>query len=129
MNNNQMRFDPMTGQPINNINTNTNMNNNSVPNQNIQNPQTYQQVNQNTIQQPTVNQQTFQNAMINEQVQMQSIPTVDQTKQEFINNTQNMNTEKKENKKEGVNYLFIIILFAIMFAAIFFLFPILLKYI
>lgn len=106
MNNSEMKFDPMTGQPLNNVQ-------NSQPEQNV--------VAQNQSQvTPTQN--------VN-QVQMQTIPTVDQTKQEFINNTQALNKEEKEEKKGGINYVFIVILFIIIFAAIFFLFPFLLKYI
>lgn len=103
MNNNQMNFDPMTGQPINqNIAT--------TPNQ-VQTTQ--------PVQQPANN--------INIQQQLQSIPTVEQTKQEFINNTQAENVVKKEEKQDGPNIVFIIILFVIIFAAIFFLFPYLMK--
>ena len=103
MNNNQMNFDPMTGQPINqNITT--------IPNQ-VQTTQ--------PVQQPANN--------INIQQQLQSIPTVEQTKQEFINNTQAENVVKKEEKQDGPNIVFIIILFVIIFAAIFFLFPYLMK--
>lgn len=108
MNNNQMNFDPMTGQPINqNITT--------IPNQvQTTNSQTTQ-----SVQQPANN--------INIQQQLQSIPTVEQTKQEFINNTQAENVVKKEEKQDGPNIVFIIILFVIIFAAIFFLFPYLMK--
>ena len=108
MNNNQMNFDPMTGQPINqNITT--------IPNQvQTTNSQTTQ-----SVQQPANN--------INIQQQLQSIPTVEQTKQEFINNTQAENVVKKEEKEDGPNIVFIIILFVIIFAAIFFLFPYLMK--
>ena len=108
MNNNQMNFDPMTGQPINqNITT--------IPNQvQTTNSQTTQ-----SVQQPANN--------INIQQQLQSIPTVEQTKQEFINNTQAENVVKKEEKQDGPNIVFIIILFEIIFAAIFFLFPYLMK--
>lgn len=108
MNNNQMNFDPMTGQPINqNITT--------IPNQvQTTNSQTTQ-----SVQQPANN--------INIQQQLQSIPTVEQTKQEFINNTQAENVVKKEEKQDGPNIVFIIILFIIIFAAIFFLFPYLMK--
>ncbi len=127
-----MRFDPMTGQPINNTNTTVvpNMpNNTTVQNQNFQINQDTQTIQNQPIQQQPINQQSFESTMINQINQMQSIPTVDQSKQDFINNTQNINAEKKEEKKQGINYVFIIILFIIIFAAIFFLFPILLKYI
>ena len=61
--------------------------------------------------------------------QLQNIPTVEQNKQDFINNVQNMNQETNVQKKESINFIFIIILFVIILAAIYFLFPILLKYI
>ena len=63
------------------------------------------------------------------QHELQSVPTVEQGKEAFINNVQSMQQEKKEEKKEGVNFVFIIILFIVLLAAIFFLFPILLDYI
>ena len=56
-------------------------------------------------------------------------PTVEQSAQEFINTIQNTGTVKKETKKDGVNYVFIIILFLIVIASIYFLFPLLLNYI
>lgn len=61
------------------------------------------------------------------QQQMQAIPTVDQSKEAFIDNTQANSTAKKQEKKDGPNWAFIIILFVIIFASIFFLFPYLLK--
>ena len=61
------------------------------------------------------------------QQQMQNIPTVEQSKQDFISNTQAISEEKKEEKKDEPNIAFIIILFVIIFASIFFLFPFLLK--
>ena len=63
------------------------------------------------------------------QSELKNIPNVDQDKQSFINNVESMNNEKKEEKKEGINFAFIIILFAIILAAILFLFPFLLNYI
>lgn len=123
MNNNQINFDPITGQPIN-----QNVNNTVVPQPEIIQPvPTVEQV-------PTVEPvQTIQpqvpiiDSNIYNQQQMQSIPTVEQTKQDFINNTQANSVVEKEEKKEGPNITFIIILFVIIFAAIFFLFPYLLK--
>ena len=94
--NNNIKYDPMTGEPIQQ----------SV---NIQQPETQEQ---------TLVQNEFQN-----------IPRVEQSQEEFINNVQSVNTEKKEEKKDKINYTFIIILFIIIFASIFFLFPILDKYI
>ena len=61
------------------------------------------------------------------QQQMQSIPTVGQNMQDFISNTQEASTAKKTEKKNGPNILFIVILFVVIFAAIFFLFPYLLE--
>lgn len=63
------------------------------------------------------------------QTELQNIPTVDQNKQQFMNNIQSINQEKNEEKKEGINFVFIIILFVVILAAIYFLFPILLNYI
>lgn len=136
MNNNGMRFDPNTGQPLQ-----------QMPNQNIQaqpiqqNPnmnsvpvQTEQQIantaipNQNVQVQPV--QQTIQpNQVPQQNIQMQGIPTVEQSRQEFVSNTQANTTEKKEAKKSGINYALVIILFVVILAAIYFLFPILMKYI
>ena len=122
MNNNQMNFDPMTGQPINqNIN---NMNNVAVPNQ-VQ--QVYTQPIPPVQPVPTVEPVPTVDNIVNTQQQMQNIPTVEQSKQEFINNTQANNTVKKEEKKDGPNIAFIVILFVIIFAAILFLFPYLLD--
>ena len=59
---------------------------------------------------------------------MKAIPTAGQSTQEFINNTQSMTSEKKEENKGKVNYAFVIILFIIILASIFFLFPYLLKH-
>lgn len=118
MNNNQMNFDPMTGQPINQNNTNfaTGIPTNTIKQNSIQT----QTSNVNVVQQPQIT--TF-----NSQQMIQNIPTVEQTKQEFINNIQENNVIKKEEKKDGPNIVFILILFIIIFAAIFFLFPYLQK--
>lgn len=125
MNNNEMKFDPITGQPLNN---NLDLNNN-ISTQDISTNQNVVQTNQQVIHNAQIQQSNMVNQDLNNQIQMQSIPTVDQSRQEFINNTQALNAEKKEEKKSGINYAFIIILFAIIFAAIFFLFPYLLKHI
>lgn len=117
--NNQMNFDPITGQPINQNN------NNIVPNNG-----TINTVEQNNIPvQPenTLNQQSLETTVINPQQIIQNIPTVEQSKQEFINNTQANSSTKQEDKKDGPNIAFIIILFIIIFASIFFLFPYLQK--
>lgn len=116
MDNNQINFDPMTGQPIN---QNLNNNNTVVPNQaqpvNVQPVAPVQPVPAVEPVQPI--------PVVDEQQQIQNIPTVEQSKQEFIDNTQANNTAKKEEKKDGPNIAFIVILFVIIFAAIFFLFP------
>lgn len=125
MNNNETKFDPITGQPLNN---NLDLNNN-ISTQDISTNQNVVQTNQQVIHNAQIQQSNMVNQDLNNQIQMQSIPTVDQSRQEFINNTQALNAEKKEEKKSGINYVFIIILFAIIFAAIFFLFPYLLKHI
>ena len=108
MNNNQMNFDPITGQPIN---QNLDNNNTVLPKQ----------------EQPVAPVQPVQPVqpipVVDEQQQIQNIPTVEQSKQEFIDNTQANSTVKKEEKKDGPNIAFIVILFVIIFAAIFFLFP------
>ena len=103
--NNNMNFDPITGQPLN---TNNNIESNNL--QRISNTQELNHAPQINIQQ-----------------QFQSIPTVEQSKQEFINMTQTNISEKKEEKKDSPNIIFIIILFLIILAAILFVFPYLLK--
>ena len=119
--NNNMNFDPITGQPIQN---------------NIQQPVVQPEaiVDQQSIaqteaaMQPQANPVQQQNN-INNQMQFQNIPTIEQSKQEFINNIQEIHTEKKEEKKEKINFGFIIILFIVLLVAIYFLFPLLLDYI
>ena len=58
---------------------------------------------------------------------MQAVPTVEQSKQDFINNTQSVTSEPKKEKKDGINWTFIIIMFVIILGAIIFVFPYLLK--
>lgn len=142
MNNNGMNFDPNTGKPITQVPSNNEGNNAAATNNNIgsngnvnvsPNIQPTSNINQplnsvNNIQQQNLNQiQNTQNTIANQVNQMQSIPTVDQDKQSFINNTQSISLEKKEEKKSGINYTFIVILFILIFVAIFFLFPFLQK--
>ena len=103
--NNNMNFDPMTGLPTNNQ---------VKPVEPI-------------TSEGNVGQTVNSEAAI--QSQLQSIPTVEQDKQAFIENVQSMNQEKKEEKKEGVNFIFIIILCIIILASIYFLFPLLAKYV
>jgi len=142
--NNYPKFDPMTGQPIqpNNVQPSVQP---VVPNMvqpEVQNIPTnvmepvqpviepkIEQV--NVVEEPKVieNSSTTPEVQTNTQAQLENIPTVEQGKQEFINNAQAMNTEKKEEKKEGVNFWFVLIMFGVILAAIFFLFPFLLKYV
>lgn len=102
MNNETPKFDPITGQPINNTS------NQEDANLNTQNNETKNEAN-------------------NEPVNMQSIATVDQSNEQFINNVQSDAENKPTQKQEKTSYLFLIILFLIIFAAIFFLFPMLNK--
>ena len=113
--NNNMNFDPMTGKPIqNNEQTITPANN--EPTVSVE-PQI----------EPQINNQTVINNGAQIQNELQSIPTVEQDKEAFINNVQTINQEKIEEKKDGVNFTFIIILFIIILGTIYFLFPILFK--
>lgn len=136
MNNTEFNFDPITGQPLSNTNiTNTQtLNTINQPSNNLEQAThqvpPVQPINQPILQpQPITQDINTLNDISTQQIQMQSIPTVEQSTSDFINNTQAQNVEKKDEKKNGINYAFIIILFAIIFAAIFFLFPLLLKYI
>ena len=118
--NNEIKFDPMTGQPINN--TVEPIQPKDIAKQEVE-PNSIIEP-QNTIEQQPINMQT------QIQTELQNIPTVDQNEQQFINNIQSINNkEKKEEKKEGINFTFIIIMFIIILLAIIFLFPILLDYI
>lgn len=154
MNNTQPTFDPMTGQPLNsNINTqptfdpmtgqplNSNINNQAILSSTENNQISPAEItitqnqslptseaNTNLQTEMITAQLPQENNVLSTQQQMQSIPTVEQSTQDFISNTQAINEEKKEEKKEGPNIVFIVILFAIIFAAIFFLFPYLLKF-
>ena len=83
MNNNQMNFDPMTGQPLNN--------NIVQPNNTPVAPAPVEQI--------PVAQQSENNSQILNQQQMQNIPTVEQSKQQFIDNTQANFAGKVEEKK------------------------------
>jgi UDP-3-O-acyl-N-acetylglucosamine deacetylase len=142
--NNQMNFDPITGQPINNQNNTIPMGMEqqqsqvTVPVQPL--PSSSQDLSTQLVQTSNENVTPFDNLnseinqtittvdnSIDTQQQLQSIPTVEQSTQNFINNVQSTNTEKQDEKKDRPNITFIIILFAIIFAAILFLFPFLLK--
>lgn len=131
MDNNKMNFDPMTGLPINQPNNINEL----QPNIPIQNNIDTSNLQYSNIE---VSTQALQNSLLdteivnkqnnNVQQQMQNIPTVEQSKNEFINNVNvAVNETKKEEKKDGPNITFIIILFAIIFASVFFLFPYLLE--
>lgn len=136
MDNNKMNFDPMTGLPISqtnnmnelqpNIPVQNNIDNSNLQYQNI--PLPTQEVNTQTYQNTLIDTETVNNPNDNIQQQIQNIPTVEQSKTEFINNVNvSVNETKKEDKKDGPNITFIIILFAIIFASVFFLFPYLLE--
>ena len=101
----KMRFDPNTGKPINDINKNT------VVQANTNNAET------------SINDSLSQSNVTN----INNIPTVDQSANEFINNTQTISSERIEKKKGGLNYTFIIILFIVILISIIFLFPYLAK--
>lgn len=123
--NSNMNFDPMTGEPIQNIQPATPVDNQPVPSQ-----ENAQVVSESPAVEPNgqaLNATAKEVAQI--QNELQNIPTVEQDKEAFINNVQTIHQEKQEEKKEGVNFAFIIILFIIILVAIYFLFPILLKYI
>ena len=113
--NNNMNFDPMTGLPLNK---------NSIDDE--QQLQKEQQIIHEDINYIPANDSNHEEEIKN---QLQNIPTVEQKKEDFINNTQTINQEKKDEKKKGINFAFIIILFLIILATIYFLFPLLLKYI
>ena len=138
MDNNKMNFDPITGQPINqNINnlSNTNVTVTQEAQPTVQSAPVINSTQENSeqISNSNINQTVapseiqMQNTVVNMQKQMQNIPTVEQSKQEFIDNTQINNTTKNEEKNSNVNITFIVILFIIIFASIFFLFPYLNK--
>ena len=60
---------------------------------------------------------------------LQSIATVEQSNENFINNSQSESSEKVESSEGKMNYAFIIILFIVIFAVVYFLFPLISKYI
>lgn len=76
---------------------------------------------------PTPHQTTEVNPI--NSIGIDSIPTIEQSNQNFVANTQAMSTEKKDQGSKKVNYLLIIILLVAMFVAVFFVFPILKNYI
>lgn len=116
--NNNINFDPMTGKPLqNNTHSNTTI-------QQVNGEQISPQPNNINVQQIYPHQEIQTNV---QQVNLQNVPTVEQNKQDFINNVQLMNQEKKEEKKEGINFVFIIVLFVVILISIYFLFPLLLD--
>ena len=124
MNSEKTSFDPMTGQPINNVN-NQDQDSNIV--------QTNVEENTTTDQDSNNNDDTKDNKSVSEKEvvnpNVQSIATVDQPSEQFINNVQTDVEKQNTEKKEKANYFFIVILFIVIFAAIFFLFPLLSKFI
>ena len=102
--NSNVNFDPMTGQPIQNNNTELPTMPKIQPLLDQAQIQNEQQLNSSENSVSNLNNQATQ--IRNE---LQSIPTVEQNKQDFINNVQSMNQEKREEKKGGNNLIFIII--------------------
>ena len=107
MNNEAPKFDPITGQLINSTNNQENTNLNTQNNE--------------------TNNGAVNNETNNGPVNMQSIATIDQSNEQFINNVQSNSEIQNKPKQEKTSYLFLIVLFLIIFAAIFFLFPMLNK--
>jgi len=132
----------MTTNPNNVVNVNATTQPNMI-NQNVGANNTF--ITPNAAVQPQIIPNNQQQKVVNQQVQPQPIPviqqqpnminqiqgapTVEQSKQQFINSIQTSSSNKKEDKDPKVNYVFIIILFALIFACMFFLFPFLQKYI
>ena len=83
----------------------------------------------NTINEVQVNNDTSIDQEIQIKNELQNIPTVEQDAQEFINKVQAQSQEKKDDKKDGINFVFIILLFAVILAIVIFLFPVLLNYV
>ena len=107
---NEIKFDPLTGQPINKK---------EPTGQELQ----AMSENQNVVSNNN-NSETEKN-----QIDLQAIPNVNQSDEQFIKNVQATSKEKNDSSAEGINYAFIVILFIIIFASIFFLFPIINEYI
>ena len=123
-----MNFDPMTGEPLNNQGANAPqpIEMPTVPIEQVaQTVEPQQPIMESINPEPTTNNiAPTESQTVN---MMQNVATVNQTQENFINNVQNENKVNEEKKADGPNYWFIIILFIIIFAAIFFLFPYLLK--
>lgn len=133
--NNNINFDPVTGQPIQNEQPQftTEPSNTQQPVENFQAQIADGKLSDEMM--PTMEpinqplQETSNEQNIQPQDQLHTIPVVGQNQQDFINNSQTVNQEKSEEKKEGISITFVIILFVIMLVAIYFLFPLLSKYI
>ena len=98
--NNNIKFDPMTGEPINNFNQPTVSIENIQPKIVAETPiieNEQQEKPQNTINNNTIVQNELNN-----------IPTVDQNEQKFINNIQEISKDKQAEKKQEVNFIFLI---------------------
>lgn len=149
MNNEQMNNTINQNSP--NINNLPDMNayvNNSAPgviNQTVSNPDMQQSQNQvdnfqTTIQpdfsniQNNINQEVQSSQPLNQNStsvtqQIPNIPTVEQTNQNFVANTQAISVEKPVEGKKKVNYVLVVVLLLVVFLAIFFVFPVLKNYI
>ena len=111
--NNEIKFDPQTGQPaVGSPNASPLASGTPVQPQPAQQP-TIQVPPIDAPVNPTTNMQTnteiINNNINNIQQQMQSIPTVDQNKQEFLNNTNANTVVKDDNKEAKPNIAFIVI--------------------
>ena len=102
--NDEMKFDPITGKPLNTIQTNNT-----------------EKKEENKTEEKTTVPHEIQN-------NVQSIATVDQSNDKFLNNEQNSSNIKNEKLNEKSSYIFIFVIFAIILLAIIFLFPLLNKF-
>ena len=112
-----MNFDPMTGQPINQnyISTNNVNMSSQVPSQTqTETPIIYQNGMQDVQTISNAN-QNISDHNVDVQRQLQNIPNVEQSREEFISNTQVNNNSRNDNKKTKPDIIF-------------FLFPYLLKF-
>ncbi len=120
--NSDLKFDPQTGQPIQNSNL-------KFDPQTGQPIQTAELTPQPVAPAPVeLAPQPVQPNDAASLTQINAVPTVEQSESDFLNNAQAVSQEKVETKKTGgINYAFVIILFIIVLLAIFFLFPYLAK--
>ena len=102
--NEEMKFDPLTGKPLNSVQSN---NTENTEEQKIEEKTTVPKEPQNNV---------------------QSIATVDQANDKFLNNEQKNSNIKNEKMNEKSSYIFIFAIFAIILLAIIFLFPLLNKF-